>query len=183
MPKRGNAKRIIFRDAKGRFVAEAERYSTRVKSVQIRRRDPETDETRWMTVAKGGRMTPQRLAELTTRTEFESMEEARIPLKEYKTRKKYAAWDIAEQIDATKGIRRKLIRVTMDIREGKRLRKVSFYHNINSNKKRSYHIFRRMNDALGMEGLVLYKKAGGRILPDRRGKEVKLEKVVVEEVL
>lgn len=176
------AKRIIFRDARGRFVKYEDRYKAKVKSVQLFRRDEE-GEKRYITVAKGGQMTPTRLATITTRTEFESLPEARGKAREFTSNKKYKAWDIAEQIDSTKGMRRHLLRITINLRDGKRLKPVTMYHIIKGNKKLSYQLFSRINDAIGAAGMNLYTRVGGRILPDRKGKTVKLESVTVEKVL
>jgi len=171
------SRRIILRDSKGRFLPASERYKGKVKTVQVKRRD------KYVTVVEQGKVTPETLAEVTTREEFESLSEALGRRFHFETKRKYRAWHISEQIDKTKGLRRKLLKITLNLRDGKRLRPVAFYHEITANQKRSYQLFQRINNAVGMEGAYLYDRIGGKIIADRKGKKMTLESVDVQEVL
>jgi hypothetical protein len=124
----------------------------------------------------------EKLAMTMTRDEFEMLPEALAKTREYKSSKKYKAWDIAEQIDKSKGLRRKLLKIELELLDGKSRKKTSFYHVITSNKSRSYQIFVRINEAIGLEGGYLYNRVGTKLL-DRKGKKVKLDRVTVSEVL
>jgi hypothetical protein len=166
---------IIFRDAAGKFVKYSERYLPKVAMVQARRRGE-------YEVLAERVLPPEDLADLLSGREFEQLPEATTPFAEYTSNKKYKAWDIAEQIDSTRGVRRKDLKITMEIMDGKRKKQLSFYQKIKSNQKSSYHLFKRMNEELGFEGLHLYKTAGGKHLADRKGRKVRLVRVRVEEV-
>lgn len=173
------ASRVIFKDKHGKFVKHADRYKPGVvQKVFVKRRD------RYVPVVEKGGLTPEMLADVTTRDEFESMPEAVREIKTFSSKKKYKAWDIAEQIDRSKGMRRKLLKITMEVEGvGRKPKFISFYHEINTNKSRSYHLFKRMNDAIGFENMNFYKTAGGKALSERSGKSVKLKTVKVEEVI
>jgi hypothetical protein len=123
------------------------------------------------------------MARLLTRDEYERLPEVPIALRSFSPKGKYQAWNIAEQIDRSKGMRRKDLKITMEVQDGKRLRKVTFYTKIKANQKRSYQIFSAMNQAIGAERLHLYKAVGGKLLADRKGRKVSLKRVVVEEVI
>lgn len=178
-------RRVYFRDRLGRFLPSSDRYTDRVKMVQ------RTVRGSIVTVAddidKTDGMTPERLSNLVTKTEFEGMPEALRDVKEYSSSKKYKAWDIANQIDKTKGLRRKLLKITMDLREGEgkkaRKRTVSFYQEITANQQRSYQLFKRINQEIGFEGGFLYDRVGRKLLSDRRGKRLHLKGIKVQEVL
>ena len=170
--------RIIFRDERGRFVSATRRYEKGlVRSVGVRRRN------RYVEVITGP-VTPEKLADVTSRQEFESLPPAFSKMAEYKSTTKYKAWDIAGKIDKTKRIRRKLIRVTMELKSGERKRSVSFYTRINRNQSASYNIFQRMNEALGLENMYLYDKTpSGKLIEGRKGEKVRLTRVIVDEVI
>ena len=169
------AKRLLyFRDDKGRFVAGKDRY-TKATSIQAYR------EGELVTVLRD-KITPERLAMVTSKPEFESLPEVTRPIKTFSSKKKYKLWDIADQIDKQKGLRRKLLKLTINVMDGQRLRKVELYHEITANQPRSYQLFKRFNEHLGIDGLVAYDKVGGKLMADRRGKKVKVQSVMVEEV-
>jgi len=180
MAKKQPQPRVLFRDAKGRYVSASHRY-TKAVVVEAIRRGHSFDLVD--TSLTGGKITPQVLAQVLTKTEFESLDEALSPFKTFTTKKKYAAWDICEQVDKTKGARRKTLKYTMEVMDGKRMKKVSFYHIIKRNGKSSYGLFRRMNQELGLEGMYTYDKVGSKILADRKGKKITLKRVVVEVVV
>ena len=168
--------RVVFRDAKGRFLKVAERYVADVKMVQVVRH------REYITVAER-RLKPDELVNVLNQREFESLPEALVDFKTYTSKSKYKAWDIARQIDETKRVRRKNLKYTVTIKDGTQLRKVSFYHNVKRNSESSYGIFRRINQEIGLEGMFLYDRVGGKILADRTGKQVSLINIKVEEVV
>jgi hypothetical protein len=176
MPKKQQS-RIIFRDAKGRFLSPRKRYTKEVASVQAKRGG------QYVTIIKDKTPTPSGLVDLLNQREFEQLPEALVKVKSYSTKSKYAAWDIAEQIDKTKRVRRKNLKFTMQIQDGQRLKTIEFYHHIKSNKASSYAIFRRINAEVGIEGFHLYNTIRGRHIADRKGKQVKLVGITVEEVI
>lgn len=167
---------VIFRDDRGRFLPYAKRYQKGVALIQAKRGG------RYVDVGQGT-LAPDRLVDVLSRREFEALPEATIHLKTFSSKKKYKAWDISEQIDKTKGIRRKELKFTVTVQDGKRRRQITVYHKIKRNAKASYAVFRRINDEMGFEKLYFYKTAGGKILADRRGKKVTLVKVDMEQVL
>ena len=126
---------------------------------------------------------PSTLVDLLSRPEFESLKEATAPIKEYTSRSKYAAWDIAAQVDKTKGLRRKDIKLTVVVDDGGRTRKIAIYHKIKRNTESNYRIFQRINEELGMAGFFLYDKVHGKMMSERKGRKVKLRRIIVEEVL
>lgn len=177
MPKKRPApKRVIYRDAKGRFVAGRERYSKKVKMVQAVRGGE-------LVVIAKRPLTPKMLADLLNQREFEAQPEAIRKLKDYTPKGKYQAWDLAEQIDKTRGVRRKTLKITMDLDDGGRKRTIEFYHTIKRTKTSSYQIFRRINQEVGIEGFFLYDKVGSKIIADRKGKQVKIIGMTVNEVI
>lgn len=169
---------IIFRDKMGRFLPYADRYKPSVAMIQARRgRDKE-----YVVLAERS-LSPEDLPQVLNQREFELLPEALVGFKTFTSDKKYKAWDIAEQIDRTKSVRRKDLKYTVTIDDGGRQKKVSFYHRIKANSPSSYSIFRRINQEIGMEGFYLYKQAGGKMVADRKGKQVKLVNIHVEKVL
>lgn len=173
--------RVVFRDGNGKFVKASDRYR-KAAIVQAVRKGHVFDliDTR---ITKGVKITPSTLVNVLTRDEFESLDEALVPFKVYTSKKKYAAWDVSEQVDQTKGIRRKTLKYTVEVIDGKRKRFISFYHRVNRNTSASYQIFRRINQEIGLEGMFLYDRIGGKILADRTGKKIKLGKVTVEKIV
>jgi hypothetical protein len=69
------------------------------------------------------------------------------------------------------------------VEDGKRLKVMPMYHIIKSNKKSSYHIFRRINDLLGANNMFTYDRIGSKLLADRRGKKVRIKGIRISEVL
>ena len=169
---------VRFRGTNGRFVRGEDRFTKQVKSVDVFRRG------RWVTVIDESGFTPKDLAQVLNRKEFEEIPAAYEPIQEYKPRSKYQAWNIAEQIDKTRGVRRKLLRVKVVVRVGKKKKTLQFYQKINKNQKSSARIYHRINEALGAEGFYTYKghPAGG-IIGERKGKKVAIIKVTVEQVI
>lgn len=169
--------RVIFRDKSGKFMRGEDRYKPEVAMVQVVRRGA------YITVAERG-LPPEGLADLLNQREFESLPEALIQKGFYKSGKKYKAWDIAEQIDKTKGIRRKQMKYTVVVQDGTQRKSFSFYHHIKRNSQSSYALFRRINQELGLEGYFLYNKTpGGKLMADRTGKQVKLLGINAEEII
>lgn len=173
---------VRFRGKDGKFVPAEERYS-KAKSVEAFRRG------RWVYLIEDGDVTPKTLAVVLNRKEFEAIPAAFEEIGEYtprrgKAHKGHEAWDIAEQIDKTKGVRRKLLRVkiTVDVGKGKK-KQVQFYQKINKNQKSSARIYHRINEALGAEGHYTYKTYKGKLIQGRQGTKVKITKVTVEGVL
>lgn len=168
--------RVVIRNKLGQFMPLAKRYEADVAMIQVVRHK------RYTTVAERP-LPPQDLANVLSQPEFESLPEAVKPIKSYTSGKKYKAWDIAEQIDATRGLRRKDLKLTVRVMDGDRQRKVVIYHKIKRNTKSSYALFRRINQELGLEGFYIYNRVGQKILADRTGKQVHLLEIEVERVL
>jgi len=177
MAKKGSPIRVVFRDPLGRFMRQADRYKPGVAMVQAVRNK------RYIILAERG-LPPESLINVLSQREFESLPEALIDRGDYTSKKKYKAWDIAEQIDRTRGIRRKQLKFTIRILVGKRQKSVTFYHKIKRNTASSYAIFRRINQELGLEGYFLYDRTpSGKVLADRTGKQVHLQGIDVEEII
>lgn len=168
--------RIVFRDKRGRFLPQTDRYEPEVSMIQVQRKGE------WITLAERS-LPPDELATVLNQREFESLPEALSEVDTYTSTSKYKAWDIAEQIDKTKGIRRKDLKYTITLQDGKRRRQISFYHRVKRNTSGSYGIFQRINQEIGLEGLFLYDRAGGKILADRKGRKVRLVNIKVEQVI
>lgn len=169
--------RVIFRGERGRFVSPKVRYTSKVKQVQIKRGD------RYVTVLEKKTPSPKILVDLLNQREFESLPEAIMPFKVFKPHSKYAAWNLAEQLDKAKGIRRKQLKITLELMDGQRLKRLTFYHIIKKNQTSSYQLFRRINEEIGFEGLQLYNQIRGKMIADRKGKQVRLIKAIVETVI
>jgi hypothetical protein len=171
---------VRFRGKDGRFVPAEERF-TQAKTVEAFRRG------RWVTLIeeKKGHISPKDLAIVLNRKEFENIAPAYDPVVTVKPRSKYQAWNIAEQIDKTRGVRRKLLRVKITIQDSKgKQKQVQFYQKINKNQKSSARIYHRINEVLGAEGYYTYKTGrGGGIIGERKGRKVKIVKATVEQVL
>lgn len=177
MPRRVSTK-VVFRDKDGHFVKAEDRYvKGKVKTMEVMRRG------KLVVVAEGGKFTPERIARVTTRQEFEALPDAFEPVKTFTSNKKYQAWDIAEKIDRTPGMRRKLLRVTLEVQVGTRTRRVHFYQKLRSNQRGNITLWRRINETLGFEGLYTYRdKPDGTRIPGRIGRKTTLKSVVVDEV-
>jgi len=137
----------------------------------------------YVRVVEGKHPSPDELVQVLNQREFESLPEALAKVKTYTSTSKYQAWNIAEQIDKTKGTRRKNLKITLVLDDGGRERKLELYHQIKTNKASSYQIFRRINQEVGLEGFFLYDKVGGKILADRRGTQVTIKSVRVDKVV
>jgi hypothetical protein len=167
--------RVTFRDAAGKFLPATERYSGKVAMVQVKRNK------QWITLANR-ELPPDDLVQVLNQREFESLPEALVDVKDYKSKSKYKAWDISEQIDRTKRLRRKNLKFTVTIMDGTRRKSIAFYHNIKRNSASSYALFRRINQEIGLEGMFLYDKIGGKLIADRTGKKVSLVGIKVQEI-
>jgi hypothetical protein len=178
VPKLKAGRRVIFRDAKGRFVPESERYQ-RATSVQRLYRGS------WVTITEGGkRITPRRLAQLLPRDEFEMLApNYSDPVSFRPAARKYTAWDVAGQISRARGVRGTVLRVELHLRDGRRLRKITFYRR--TRRKGSLHIpvFLAINEAIGNNKMNLYNRIGSKLFPDRKGRTVRLVQVLVSKEL
>ena len=174
MPRSGS--RVIFRDSKGHFLPHSHRYLPEVALVQAWRHG------RYVTLAERP-LPPSDLANVLSRPEFEDLKEATVPLRDYTSKSKYKAWDIAEQIDRTKGLRRKDLKMIVTIKDGNRQKKLTIYHRIKRNTSSSYRLFQRINEELGFAKMFLYNTVNGKHLSDRKGKKVSLVKIELQEVL
>ena len=168
--------KVVFRNKKGQFIPARDRYTADVAMVQVVRR-------REYIIVAERRLKPDELVNVLNQREFETLPEALVEMKTYTSRSKYKAWDIAEQVDKTPRVRRKNLKYTLTMLDGNRRREISFYHNIKRNTQSSYSLFRRINQEIGLEGMFLYDRVGGKMLADRRGKQVKLVNIKVEEVV
>jgi hypothetical protein len=143
MANNGKPKKVRFRDEEGRFVAESLRYKyATVVERKVR--------NKWYKVTEGTKViTPKRLTELITRDEFESLDPAFgktttiVP-----TARKYTAWDVAEKMNRTRGLKGKQIRVEMNILDGKSLRKIVFWRKMKTRGNPTYGIFAQMNEVM-----------------------------------
>lgn len=154
-----------------------DRYKPDVHQIQVVRN------RRYLTVSERP-LPPEDLANLLSQREFESLPEALIDKGTYTSRSKYKAWDIASQIDKSKGVRRKDLKYTVVIQDGRQRREISFYHKIKRNSASSYTLFQRINQEIGLEGFYIYRElSGGKVLSDRKGKQVKLIGIKVEEII
>jgi hypothetical protein len=176
MAKNRTKSKVIFRDGLGRFLPQAKRFTKDVAMIQAVRNG------RYIKLADRP-LQSKDLTQILSRTEYESLHEALESVKNYTSKKKYKAWDIAEQIDKTKGIRRKDMKFTIEVDDGGRKKSFSFYHQIKKNSTSSYQLFRRINQELGLERMFLYDKVGGKLLPDRTGKKVTLIGIRMEKVV
>lgn len=167
--------RVIFRDALGRFMRAEDRYKPEVAMVQAVR-------NREYIILAERMLKPDLLVQVLNQREFESLPEALFDRGTKSSTAKYKAWDIANQIDQMKGIRRKDMKYTVVVMDGKQKREISFYHRIKRNTAASYDLFRRINQEIGLEGFYIYRTAAGKILADRTGKKVRLVGVKVEEI-
>lgn len=168
---------VRFRGYDGRFLPAEDRLKKTVKTVEAFRRG------RWVTLIDSGNVTQKDLAVVLNRKEFEEIPAAYEEIGKFTPRSKFQAWNIAEQIDKTKGVRRKLLRINLVIQDGKKKSMIRFYQKINKNQKSSARIYHRINEALGAEGLYTYKMIGGKAITNRKGKKVKIVGVSVEQVL
>lgn len=168
---------VRFRGWDGKFVPAEDRFSGKVKAVEAKRRG------RWVYLIEDGDVSPKTLAVVLNRREFEDIPAAYDVIGEFKPHSKYQAWNVAEQIDNTRGVRRKLLRVKVVVDVGGKKKQVQFYQKINKNQKSSFRIFQRINETLGAEGLYTYKTINGKMITERKGKKVTIDKVIVEEVL
>lgn len=174
--KKGGKVKVVFRDERGRFMPHAKRFDKHIAMVQAVRNG-------YYTILAERGLGARDLAQVLSQREFESLGEATVPVKLFTSGKKYRAWDIAEQIDKTKKIRRQDLKFTVMIDDGGRKKAFTFYHQIKRNSKSSYQLFRRINQEIGLEGMFLYDRVGGKIMSDRTGKQVKLLGIQVEKIL
>lgn len=178
MANNDHPKKVRFRDEEGRFVAEALRYKyATVVERKVR--------GKWHRVTEGTKViTPKRLTELITRDEFESLDPAYgketviVP-----TARKYTAWDIAEKMNRARGLKGKQLRVEMNILDGESLRKIVFYRKMKTRGNPTYGIFAQMNEVIRNSGFHLYNRIGSIFVPDRKGKQVKLQSVTIQPVI
>ena len=168
--------KVVFRDAKGKFMPQASRFDKHVAMVQAVRNG-------YYTILAERGLGAKDLAQVLSQREFESLKEATVPVKLYTSGKKYKAWDIAEQIDKTKKIRRQDLKLTVMVDDGGRKKAFTFYHQIKRNSPSSYQLFRRINQEIGLEGMFLYDRVGGKLMSDRTGKKVKLLGIQVDKVI
>lgn len=173
---------IMVYDKKGRLLPWNKLYSSKVKLVKVFRGTKY--HTFFEPTKKMPTLTPKWAAEFLTPDEFDRLPEFTKPIKDYSSKKKYQAWDVAGQIDKTRGLRRKLLKITMTVKTGGgQFRKISTYTKIKASQKRSYQVFAAMNQAIGAAGFFLYNRVGGKLLAERVGRKVKLMKVLVEEII
>lgn len=175
--------RVLFKDGFGRFVKAEDRYK-KATTVQVLRRG------KYVTVIDSAEVTPTKLAQVTNRTEFESLPPAfkhikRVEAKPTRRKKapKDAAWQMAQQIAGTRGIRDKLVKITVTVRKGKRKRLVSFFHKIPKNKKTTYMLFKRLREASGGKELPFWYDIGEDDLDDLMEDDVNIEGAEIEQVL
>ncbi len=172
IPKADKGKKLMFFGKNGKLVKESERYQKATKVMRKFRR-------KWVPIyERDTPITPKTLADLVPRDEFEALAANYGEPKSITTKaKKYVAWSLANKLDKNevRGLRGHTAKVSMKIRDGKRLRVVTFYHRFRRKGSFAYSVFKAMNTAIGAEGLHLYNRLGSKLLPDRKGKKAHLE--------
>lgn len=142
--------KVIFKDGLGRFVKAEDRYK-KASTVLVRRRG------KYVPVIEDSVITPKNLAQVTTRPEFESLPPAFKHIKRIEAatgaKVKNKTWDMAQKIAKVRGVRDKLVKVTVKFKKGRRGRTVTFYHKIPSKKKSEYMLYRQLKEAT--EGVKL----------------------------
>lgn len=152
MPRKQKVKpqRVIFKDGLGRFVKAEDRYK-KATTVLVRRGK------KYVPVIEDSEVTPKKLAQVTTRPEFESLPPAFKHIKrvEAPTSKKVKnkTWKLAQDIARTRGVKDKLVKITVKFRKGRRGRTASFYHKIPAKKKSDYMLFKHLKEVT--EGVKL----------------------------
>ena len=181
-PKKSEYKPVVFRDEYGRLVSPEDRYKL-ADSVWVWRGGPKKG--KYVPVVEGKKnIKPDVLVDVLYQPEFESLPPAYGQERSYKPKtNKYTVWNLAEQLDKTKGIRRKMLKVDVDVMDGKRLRRVSLITRIKRSGKASYQVFRSLTRALGAKGLFEYDRIGSKILTDRRGRKVSVKGMKVSEMI
>ncbi len=185
--KRQKRQRVVFKDGLGRYVKAEDRYK-QATTVQVLRRG------RYVTVIERGTVTPTKLAQVTNRTEFESLPPAFqhikkvTPDKPKRRRKGKAgdndvAWQLANKITATRGIRDKMVRITVSVKKGKRKFKVAFFHKLPSKKKNTYALFKHIREASGGKELPFWYDIQDDDLGDLLEDDVDIEDASVEVVM
>lgn len=169
-PPRHNAakpKRLIFRDALGRFLKGTDRYTKKVKSVSAVRGG------KYVKIIDNGDVTPKKLVDLVTREEFEALPAAYGDDFTFKAPKgKYKAWALAEQIVKTRGVKGKQLKITLEFSHGRQKRNLTLYFQPKKSAtaiQNQTALWSTMTRALGMENASEYTKVGSRFLEDRRG--------------
>lgn len=179
-------KRVIFRDSKGKFVKESQRYDKdRVDSVWrfVRGRYVAVIEP-YRTRKYKVKVNPELLSNLLNRYEFEKLKEATRRVRDYKSPRKYKLLDIAKQIDKTKGIRGSRIKVTIRLKEGRKTRVISFRHHLFARKSQALAIYKHMSEQLDMLGhWVGSPKFGYKPVTDQAEAKLKLVSVSIDKVL
>jgi len=171
---------ILVKDFKGRFVKLKDRYSDKVAKVLAwRGRQYKAVFIRSEGV---GPLTPKTLVNLLMNDEYETLPEAVQKYDELKPKGKYQAWDIGVQLSRRRGIRGKLMKLILHLKDGKRMRKVITYTRI-SKGPIGVNIWGAINRAVGASGFYLYDRFAGKLLVDRRGKKVVIDKVIMQEVM
>ena len=192
--KRGKPKEmasgVVFRDTLGRFVAQAERYQKAVSAQRYYRTTIKRGyELIYETILPniGKPITPKRLVDLLPQDEFENLNpsygKAKVFVPHPKVRK-YTAWDLAHQAESQpRGMRGRLVKVTMNLKDGRATRKINFYTRIRRKGPFAIGLFLSMNKALLNEGMFLYNRVGSKLLPDRKGKKVHLQSMEIQSEL
>ncbi len=176
IPKAASGRKVLFFDKKGKFVAESERYQKATRVLRLYRR-------KFVEIYNRDKpITPTTLANLINRDEFEALApNFAAPVVVTTNAKKFTAWSIAEKLsnNAVRGLRGKAAKVTLNLRDGDRLRKVTLYHRFRKKGPNSVSLFKAMNHAIGQEGYHLYNRLGSKLLPDRKGQKIHLQSVEI----
>lgn len=174
--------RLIFLDSKGRLVRDDERYSKKVKYVEAYRRG------RYVRIIEDGGVTPEKLVDLVTREEFESLPETYGNAIIRGTRaRKYKAWDLAGKVVKERGMRGKSLRLTFRFKDGKRIKKLTLFFQpkkYSTNAQNQTALWSAITRTLGVENKAEYDKVRSRFLEDRKGTtKITLQDVTIEKVL
>lgn len=178
--KQTKQQRVIFKDGTGRFVKAEDRYK-KATTVQVLRRG------KYVTVINKSEVTPQRLAQVTSRPEFESLPAAFKHVKSVKPPKGRASnktWEISQTIAKTRGVRDKLIKITAKFKaKSGEVKKVSFFHKIPRKKRSDYVLFKRLKEATEGIQLPYYYDITEADLSKLTKDKVKIVDIEIEEVM
>lgn len=171
-------RRVIFKDGLGRFVKAEDRYK-KATTVQVLRRG------RYVTVMSETTVTPQKLAIVTSRPEFESLPPAFkhvkriIPPKKGKDR----TWKVAQDIAGARGTKDKLLKLTVKFKTKGRTRTVSFFHKLARRRKTNYSLFKHLKEATEGVQVPFWYDITEEDIPKLTKDKTVIEEVEIEEVM
>lgn len=172
-----NPPKVVFRDKKGQFVKQSDRY--RVPVDVYTRTGPKG--YRKLT-EKPSKLNEHRLATILSRPAFDSLEVIHKDVGTFRSRRKEAIWDIAGEIDTTKGVRRSHLYVEIHLKDktGRKVVIEKQLPRIKQNTSARAFIASVLNRAIEGEGMMIYDRTREKIIASRYGLEkAKVEKIVL----